>query len=289
VHPNLYLRTFWTAAFRPEVFVAMSFDPAFDPRFKEVIEPAIESVEHRGVKLCARRVDLLKSGDSILSEISDGIAHSVMVLADVSLVGYDSKTGKSYRNGNVMYEVGLALASRQSAEVLLIRDDRDAFLFDVSTVPHMHLDFSDAATARVVLANEIGMRLREVNRVFDARVSLTIASLTAGERTVLAAFAEYGMDQTFWLSKESLASITPVARLLDKQLIRTRGATSKGSATFGWTELGRIVADNLDRLSPVLQLPDVEAASAEDADLGRSEEPEGGTEQARQPDKAPVG
>ena len=29
-----------------------------------------------------------------------------MILADVSSVGKDSKTGDSYRNGNVMYEVG---------------------------------------------------------------------------------------------------------------------------------------------------------------------------------------
>ena len=113
MHPNLYLRTFWTSSFRPEVFVAMSFGESMKSRFTDVVKPAVEANAHHGVRLSAKRVDLSKSGDSILTDIADGIAHSSMVLADVSVVGYDAKTGQSYRNGNVMYEVGLALACRQ--------------------------------------------------------------------------------------------------------------------------------------------------------------------------------
>lgn len=75
----------------------------------------------------------------MLTDIMDGIAHSLMVLADVSTAGKDQNTGEPYRNGNVMYEVGLALACRQPAEVLLIRDDRDRFLFDVSTISPSNL------------------------------------------------------------------------------------------------------------------------------------------------------
>ena len=56
---------------------------------------------------------------SIITDILDGIAHSKLVLADISV----ATTGKwaGQRNGNVMYEVGLAHAVRQSTEVLLIR------------------------------------------------------------------------------------------------------------------------------------------------------------------------
>src|SRR3990172_5203082 len=207
MHPNLYLRTFWTSSFRPEVFVAMSFGESMKSRFTDVVKPAVEANAHHGVRLSAKRVDLSKSGDSILTDIADGIAHSSMVLADVSVVGYDAKTGQSYRNGNVMYEVGLALACRQSAEVLLIRDDRDRFLFDVSTVPHKHIDFSNLDEARSALAEEIGMRLREIDHVLDARIAVAVASLTAGERQILAAFADYGMNQTFWLTKENMGSL----------------------------------------------------------------------------------
>lgn len=112
MHPNLYLRTFWRSTFRPKIFVAMSFSELFKRRFTEVIEPAVQEVTYHGATLSASRVDLSKTGDSILTDIIDGIAHAVMVLADVSVVGNDAKTGESYRNGNVMYEVGLALAAR---------------------------------------------------------------------------------------------------------------------------------------------------------------------------------
>ncbi len=52
-------------------------------------------------------------------------------------------------------EAGLALACRQPSEVLLIRDDRDNFLFDVSAIPHKIIDFSDKNRARHELHVEI--------------------------------------------------------------------------------------------------------------------------------------
>ncbi len=128
------------------------------------------------------RVDLSKTGDSILTDINDGIAHSQLVLADVSSsIGKDSITGKPYRNANVMYEVGLALACRQSTEVLLIRDDRDKFLFDVSTVPHMTVDVANKDLAIKVLKEELEKRIKEKNHTNDARVQLTSASLSEDE------------------------------------------------------------------------------------------------------------
>jgi hypothetical protein len=167
MHPNAYLRTYWRPDVRPEIFVAMSFAEAYKRRYAQVIEPAIRAITYHGRTLAARRVDLSKTGDSILSDIVDGVAHSTMVLCDVSTVGHDSKTGHAYRNGNVMYEVGVALACRQPSEVLLIRDDRDKFLFDVSVIPHMHIDFTDEATACRALSEELVARLREVDRVMD--------------------------------------------------------------------------------------------------------------------------
>lgn len=89
-----------------------------------MINPAIRSISVDVISLEPCRVDISKSGDSILTEINDGIAHSQMVLADVSSMGKDSVTGKPYRNGNVMYELGLALACCHYSEVLLIRDSR---------------------------------------------------------------------------------------------------------------------------------------------------------------------
>lgn len=261
MHPNVYLRTFWRTQFKPEVFVAMSFAEPYRQRFADVIEPAIKAATHNGMPLGARRVDLSKSGDSILSDIVDGIAHSTMILADISVVGYDSKTGQSYRNGNVMYEVGLALACRQPSEVLLVRDDKADFLFDVSTVPHKHIDFSDAAKARAELTDEIEARLREIDHVKDARLDLAVSSLKVQEHQILATFAKYRMDQRFWLKQRNLATLAAIPRLLDKQLIRTVGVTDNGQAIFAWTQLGRALANSLSLRVPVLQVG-VKAAAA---------------------------
>src|SRR3990172_2644030 len=185
MHPQTFLKTFWRLELRPQVFVAMSFAPQYQARFDDVIAPAINSITLDQIRLSPLRVDISKSGDSILTEISDGVAHSRLVLADVSSIGKDSVTGRPYRNANVLYEVGLALACRPSSEVLLIRDDHDEFLFDVSTIPHKTIDFTNVNDARKVLIEELYGRLREQRFHNDARVRLAIDSLSGEEITLL--------------------------------------------------------------------------------------------------------
>ncbi|MEP6932569.1 MAG: hypothetical protein ABI988_01295, partial [Nitrospirota bacterium] len=87
MHPQAFLKTFWRMEFRPQVFVAMSFAPQYQSRYDSVIAPAIDRVIHGTERLKPYRVDLSKSGDSILTDIVDGIAHSQLVLADVSTIG----------------------------------------------------------------------------------------------------------------------------------------------------------------------------------------------------------
>lgn len=253
MHPNAYLRTYWRSEFRPEIFVAMSFADAYESRFKEVIEPAITAITHRGRRLRANRVDLSRTGDSILSDIIDGIAHAEMVLADVSTIGYDSKSGRVYRSGNVMYEVGVALACRQSSEVLLIRDDQERFLFDVSTIPHKHIDFSNAIRARQQLAEELVARLNERDHLQDARIAIAVAGLTAEERRILSAFAPYQPGQAFHVQQSNLVTLAALPRLLDKQLLVAVGMTEDNKAIFRWTRLGYTIAQHLDSLLPVVQ------------------------------------
>lgn len=263
MHPNIYLRTFWRSTFTNSVFVAMSFAEPYKKRFNEVIKPAIEEITYRGKKLKANRVDLSQTGDSILTDIMDGIAHSIMVLADVSVIGHDSKTGHAYRNGNVMYEVGLALACRQPSEILLVRDDQDRFLFDVSTVPHKHMVFANSESARVLLKEEIENRLREIDHVRDTRIRLAVATLTANERQIVATFSKYTVEQTFWFTrKENLGMLAAMPRLLDKQLIITAGITHDGYAMYRWTELGKTLADNIDKLVPMVDFTPIEEIAA---------------------------
>lgn len=271
MYPQAYLRTLWRLELRPQVFVAMSFSPVYDARFADVIDPAVRSVLVDGVPLAPYRVDISKSGDSILTDITDGIAHSRLVLADVSAVGRDSVSGHAYRNANVMYEVGIALACRQPSDVILVRDDHDPFLFDVSTIPHVTLDFTDTAAARQALAGHLLARIREQRLVGDARVKLAIDSLSAEETLLLKQMKDYSPG-TAWARKvKGIAGWYALAtqRLLDKGIIRLVGEFDELKPAFGFTPLGYVVHQAVNA-----GLRQFEAAPPELEDLESAVQPE---------------
>jgi len=233
MNPNLYLKTFWISDMRPEIFVAMQFSKKFKRRYKNVIAPAIKRVKYDGTKLKPRRIDLSKTGDCIHTEIIDGIAHSALIIADISICGYDKDTKDPYRNGNVMYELGLALACRQPTEVLIIKDDKYRTLFDINTVPYTEIDFSKKKKARKAVSSEIDARIKELKYLKDARVQIGLATLSAEEASLLCEAAtrdnfspdaKLTIDDTasrgarFSLPNPQLMVAIP--RLIDKQLIR---------------------------------------------------------------------
>lgn len=269
MHPNAYLQTYWRLDLLPQVFVAMSFAPAYESRFVNVIRPAIESTTVGGRPLAAYRVDNLKTGDSILTDILEGIAHSQLVLADVSVLGRDSVTSEIYRNGNVLYEVGLALACRQPQEVLLIRDDKERFLFDVSTIPHMRVDFADLENAKHRLHEELKARLRERNYFRDARVTTAISQLTAEELLFLKQTFEYSRNTVWGRELKGIANWTSIAtsRLLDKRVIQIAGEFENGNIAFQFTDLGWVVQQRLKE-----GLPQFQGAKEDEGEEGGSSE-----------------
>ena len=199
--------------------MAMSFHEQYEQRFSDIIAPAIRALEINGVSLQPTRVDLSKTGDSILTDIMDGIAHCHLFLADLSTVGKDEVSGLIFRNGNVMYEVGLALACRQPSEVLLIRDDQDKFLFDVSTIPHKHIDFSEEAKAKKEINTALIERLKEQDFRFDARVQKAISSLSFQEHAILSGLGSYDAFTYEEATTVNFAHMEAIPRLLDKQII----------------------------------------------------------------------
>lgn len=249
VHPNAFLRSFWRLDLKPQVFVAMSFSAKSDERFDNVIAPAILGCSADGIQLQPHRVDLSKTGDFILTDIVDGIAHSQLVLADVSSVGRDAATQEAYRNGNVMYEVGVALACRQPEEVLLIRDDHDKFLFDVSAIPHMQVDFTNFADARSKLKQAIQERLKSQSFVKDARVQRAFLSLSVQEFEVLQSFKKDPTSQAFAFQEGGHVNfrwMAAIPRLLDKQIIELAGALDGKDPAYRLTPLGKFVLGGLD-------------------------------------------
>jgi hypothetical protein len=240
---------------RPKVFVAMSFAEEYKKRFEMVIEPAIRAIEVDGRTLEPHRVDLTKTGDSILTDIVNGIAHSQLFLADVSSVGKDSKSSHAYRNGNVMYEVGIALACRHSSEVLLVRDDCDKFLFDVSTIPHKNIDFTESKVAKHELENALRERLKEQLYIRNARVQIAAASLSSEEfdelkfSASLPSGTSWGRHHRPYPGPHELA----ISRLLDKQIVRMAGRFDNGNPAYVLTQLGEIVAKLATTTVPVVE------------------------------------
>jgi hypothetical protein len=248
MHPNAFLKTFWRLDLKPQVFVAMSFSERSRERFENVIEPAILGCSVNGVQLTPQRVDLSQTGDFILTDIVEGIAHSQLVLADVSSIGRDSETQETFRNGNVMYEVGVALACRQPEEVLLVRDDNDKFLFDVSAVPHMRVDFANFPDARSKLKQELHARLRSQSHAKDARVQCAFRSLSVQEFEVLQSFKK-NLDSILSFPESGTVNfrwMAAIPRLLDKQVIELVGSANGKDLAYRLTALGKFVTGGLD-------------------------------------------
>lgn len=245
MHPNTFLRSFWNMAVKPQVFVAMSFAPAYEDRWKNVIQPAITDIAVNGVALNAIRVDLSRSGDSILSDIADGIVHSRFILADVSTLGRDAVSGRPYRNGNVMYEVGVALAARHPSDVLLVRDDDDPLLFDVTAIPHARINFVEVEGARMELGRLLSERLREQERVKHAKIEMAISALSAEELSVIEKFGDHTLSMGWNYQRTGSINFeaqVALPRLLDKGMIVLRGKFDDGNPCYSWTELGLLAA-----------------------------------------------
>lgn len=253
MHPRAFIDSYWRNDLRNEIFVAMPFDDRYDNRWKTIFVPAIESVQISGQALKAIRVDIRKTGDSILTEINDGILHSQLVLADVSVVerALHGEGEICHRNGNVMFEVGIAIACRQPVEVLLVRDDRDKLLFDVSHIPVTTFDPTKEAESTQLIQKGIIDRLRERDLLRDIRLTKTIESLTPFEINVIRTNAH--LNVLGW-SGDSLPAAVAMAlpELLRKQVLRLHSIrTETVPDAYTWTTLGRVIANRFGSSLPV--------------------------------------
>ena len=211
MHPNSYLDQVWSGEEVDEVFVAMSFHEDYASRFNLVFKPAIESVLVNGVRLQANRVDERKSGDSIITEMLRGISQARLILADVSDLNPGSSYKGIHRNGNVMYELGIAHAAKSPAQVMIVRDDNAKLLFDISSIPHTTIDFQNTSAAKVVVGNLIADRLRECETVIDIKLRNFLSTMTPGELELLERLAKCPIEQAMRLDIEVAGhNVTPI-------------------------------------------------------------------------------
>lgn len=269
MHPNAFLKSLWRNRILDQVFVAMAFDKRFDERFEKVIKPAIEAETFSGIALSAHRVDNSRTGDSILTDIIDGIAHSRLVLADVSVIDEGRFTQTPVRNGNVMYEVGVALACRNPSDVLLIRDDTKRFLFDVSTIPHMEIDFSDTGTAVESLREAISGRLHASDLLNDARIQIAAQTLTEDEIRILQILSHLDSNQARDITLPNLNQVSNrdqrgLDGLISKGSIKSVAVNAKtGAVLYSLNAFGYALAEVAEDVLPKYKPPDKATEAAE--------------------------
>jgi hypothetical protein len=256
MNPNTYLKSLWRNSYEPYVFVAMSFEERFNTRFEKIIKPAIEDEKIEDRDLKAYRVDFSKSGESIITEISNGIAHCFLFLADVSTIDQLRFRNRPARNSNVLYEVGVALACRTPEEVLLIRDDSDPLIFDTSSVPHLTIDFDDKERAIQKIRFLLKDRAKERKIIYDARVFVALSHLAPEDLELLKTLSRLDSNQSVDLRKNiggmkmmSIPDATALGNLLRLDLAVGHEITTDESLTYKLTDIGRAVVERFAKLS----------------------------------------
>lgn len=205
-----------------KIFVAMDFDSKFDSRWKDIIKPAVENIRHNEISLKPYRVDMGKGSESVLTEILLGISRCQLFFADLTTIGYLNK--KAIRNGNVMYEVGIAQAVRLPEEVILFRSDNDSLPFDLANLRVNNYDpDNNPDEAKQKICTTIESAFKEINLQKHLSVSRAAESLdynsymfllVAKEKEVL----EFGLEK---LSKNPVLA-NSISRLLELGILSTQ-------------------------------------------------------------------
>lgn len=234
MYPNTYLSLFPPFPRDNRVFVAMSFLPRFDARWQDVLVPGVRRVKVAGSALEPHRVDLRMASDSVLTEILEGISRCRFFLADITVIG--ELDGRPVRNANVLYEVGLAHATRLPEEVALLRSDNMELLFDVMNVRVLEYDpDGDPKVAQNLVAETIVQSLKEL----DLRKSLSVRRVAES------------LDVHSWILLLEAASVGIVRHAPVKTMRDALGGATRRQAIDRLLETGALRAE-IAKLTPEL-------------------------------------
>ena len=254
MHPKDFFDSYWRSNLRDEVFVAMSFETEFTNVWKCAIEPAILEASS---SLKPNRIDATTlSGDTVL-RILDGICHSRLVFVDISIQKQGRWAGQ--RNGNVMYELGLAHAWRQASEVIMVRSDSEPISFDVQSMFVHTYNPADLSGARIKFCELIKSSLSEVAFTKSLKIRQAIQGL---DHLALQFISLHSRMEYFWIAdfppkqsqdlpvltlKQDLYNMTAIHRLLECGILATDVKIDSGEhrAAFHWTAFGKAVLQAL--------------------------------------------
>lgn len=242
MYPRDFFDTYWRTDLRDEVFVAMPFHEEFKLVWTAAVRPAIEV--DSGTGLQAHRVDASILSGSIVTDILDGIAHSRVVLADISVASEGRWRGQ--RNGNVMYELGLAHAIRQSTEILLIRSDNEPVNFDIAQINIHHYPKHDLDGTRAQLSQLIADVLGQIEQEKSLKVQKAMDHLDADAIRYLIEYAVHGPftgpdPKTMRDAVLAISNRAVLTRLQQLGVIRATHDAANERIAFRLTEFGAAV------------------------------------------------
>lgn len=246
MYPRDFFETYWRPELLEEVFVAMPFHNEFSPIWNRSIQPAID--DDIAGPLQARRVDATTLSGSVITDILNGIAHSRLILADISVALEGKWIGQ--RNGNVMYEVGLAHAVRQNTEILLIRSDNELINFDVAHINVHKYDREDLAGARHQIYQLVSEMLAQIEQQKSLMVTRAVDQLDTDTMKYLSEYAASGPftgpdPKTMGEALLSISNRLALSRLQQLGVIRCAPTTIGPAHIFSLTAFGRAVAQSL--------------------------------------------
>lgn len=222
----------------------MSFAPEFKPVWENAIKPAVE-VDTDGTPF-AHRVDATVLAGSIITEILDGIAHAKLVFADISVC--TSGQWKGQRNGNAMYELGLAHALRRPQELVVVRSDHETINFDIAAIKIQDYDISDLAAARGKFSQLLNDGLKQINQVKHLKVTEAVESLDSDTLSLMVSqgksdfFSVTIPNTTLDVMKQVAAGTKEAVRhMLALGIIRSDTNVAAGPYSYHWTEFGKAV------------------------------------------------
>jgi hypothetical protein len=231
MHPHTFYSSLFETEKRDEVFVIIPFTDEFLPRWEGVIEPCIR--EDLGLQ--AIRVDERQSGESVVHDILEGIAHSRLVLVDITSKPLWNRdpTRPTHRSGNVMWELGVAHVIRLPDEVIVVKSDDEPTIFDLTQFRAFTYDPRDPIEARRIIADLARDRLRTISRTATDHVR-NVASRVGADAIGLffeALSKPAGMEHGV---KHELGVVAPlprtaaIVRLVEFGVLRMRMTPERG-------------------------------------------------------------
>lgn len=230
MYPRAFFDTYWRGSLRNEVFVAMSFAKEFEPIWKNAIEPAIGDI---GMK--ANRVNATVLSGDVITKILDGIAHAALVFVDVTKMTRGGWRGQ--RNGNVMYELGIAHTVRPDTDVIVVRSDKGRLPFDFAGIQVHSYSNADARAARKQFRRILDAARQERAKVMSLVIERVRQRL---DRSCLRVMFHRGQPQhfqPFTLEEIPEPERNAIPRLLDLEIIRCE-IPQHGEFHYAWTDFG---------------------------------------------------